>query len=139
MKFVICWLISVADTLGVFSSLYMLFALGRRPGEDLGVFAAYLPNDFHYAWAGAVFAILPAIATAIYGTMNYDLTLSRGIIRWTSPLNYFENSVVYFFKSLILTGAVWAALITFFLFKCFPNYNFAWTLDMVKSFVHIFI
>ncbi len=139
MKVFICWLISVADTIGLLSFIYMLSALGTKPEDDLGAYAAYIPNDFHYAVAGGVAAIIPAIATAIYGTLNYELTLSWAVIRWMSPLNIFKNRVVYFFKSLILSGAVWAALFTFCLFKCFPNTNFEWVLETVKRFVHLFI
>ena len=56
MKIVICWLISIADTLGVFSFLYMLSALGTKPTDDLGEYAAYIPNNPHYAIAGGIAA-----------------------------------------------------------------------------------
>ena len=139
MKVFICWLISLADILGVWSAVYMLIALGTRSTANLGEYAAYIPNNPHYAIAGCIAAIIPAIITAIFGIKNYDLTMSRGIIRWTSPLNFFKSSVAYFFKTLFLTGAVWAALITFCLFKCFPNTNFEWVLIAVKKFLHLFI
>lgn len=139
MRIFICWLITLSDLLGIPSGLYILYALGRHTAEDLGVYAAYIPTDFHVVVAGSVAAIIPAIATAMFGSINYNLLLSWAIIRWMSPLNIFTNKIYYFFKTLFLTGAVWAALITFFLYKCFPNTSFEWVLNMIKGFVHLFI
>ena len=123
MRVFICWLINVCDWVGEISIYYMILALSEEAAQSNSFLSQYFPTNFHFAVAGAVLAIIPAIITAVYATLNYDLVLSWAIIRWMSPLNIVTNQFFYFFKTLILSGAAWAAFLTYLTFRLFPNAN----------------
>ena len=128
MRVFICWLINVSDWIGEIS-LWMMLAMS----------ANYFEKGDYSPLFGAVAAIIPAFVTAIYAAINYELVLSWAIIRWTSPLNLFTNRIFYFLKTLILSGAAWAALIAYLARRWFPNESFEWVIPFVKSIYHWFV
>lgn len=138
MRVFICWLINAADWVGELSIIYMVIAFSTKP-TNISWLNQYIPTDPYFSIAGALIAIIPAIITAIYATINYDLVLSWAVIRWMSPLNIVTNQFFYFFKTLFLSGAAWAAFITCLLFRLFPNENFKWSLNIMKSIYHLFV
>ena len=135
MRVFICWLISLSDWVGELSLYYvfLVFSGSNSIKPEYAFIAEMIPPNIHFLVAGCVMAVIPAIITAIYGTINYDLVLSWAVVRWMSPLNIVTNQVFYFFKTLFLSGAAWAALFTYFTFKYFPNANLEWFTNMVKS------
>lgn len=135
MRVFICWLISMSDWVGELSLFYVFLVFGGADGikPEYAFIAEMIPPDIHFLIAGSVMAIIPAIITAIYGTINYDLVLSWAIVRWMSPLNIFTNQVFYFFKTLFLSGAAWAALFTYLTYKFFPNANLEWFTNFAKT------
>ena len=138
MRVFICWLINVCDWVGELSIVYLILAISKH--ETTSDFInQYVPSDPHFAIAGGVMAIIPAIVTAIYATLNYELVLSWAVIRWMSPLNIVTNKIFYFFKTLFLSGAAWAALLTILSFKLFPNANMDWALNLLKIIIGVFI
>ena len=137
MRVFICWLINVCDWVGELSIVYLILAISKH--ETTSDFInQYVPSDPHFAIAGGVMAIIPAIVTAIYATLNYELVLSWAVIRWMSPLNIVTNKIFYFFKTLFLSGAAWAALLTILSFKLFPNANMDWALNLLKIIIGVF-
>lgn len=143
MRVFICWLINVCDWVGELSIAYMFVAIVPHQATNSTFLNQIIPTDPHFAILGAMLAIIPAIVTAVYATMNYDLILSWAVIRWMSPLNIVSNQFYYFFKTLILIGAAWAALLTYLTFKLFPNLNLDWTGPFVRKIVegiyHFFV
>ena len=138
MRVFICWLINVCDWVGELSIVYLILAISKH--ETTSDFInQYVPSDPHFAIAGGVMAIIPAIVTAIYATLNYELVLSWAVIRWMSPLNIVTSKIFYFFKTLFLSGAAWAALLTILSFKLFPNANMDWALNLLKIIIGVFI
>lgn len=135
MKIFLCWLINVCDWVGELSIAYMLVAIVPHQATNSTFLNQLIPTDSHFALFGAMLAIIPAIITAVYATKNYDLVLSWAVIRWMSPLNIVSNQFYYFFKTLILMGAAWAALLTWLTFKLFPNLNLDWTGSFVREIV----
>ena len=138
----ICWLISMSDWVGELSLYYVLLVLGGAGADNLkpdAFLAGMMPPDIRFLVVGSVMAIIPAIVTAIYGTINYDLVLSWSIVRLMSPLNIFTNQVFYFFKTLFLSGAAWAALFTYLSFKYFPNTNLEWFTNIAAIIFKFFI
>lgn len=122
MRLFICWLISVTDWIGGLA-IYIMF--GVVPVMwGAGVFF----------W-GAMVAIIPAFITAIYAAINYELVLSWAVVRWMSPLNIVSNRVYYFIKTLVLSGAAWALLISYVSHKLFPNEDFEWTIPYVRNLI----
>ena len=122
---------------------YMLVAIAPHQPTNSTFVNQLIPTDPHFALFGAMLAIIPAIVTAVYATLNYNLILSWAVIRRMSPLNIISNQFYFFFKTLILMGAVWAALLTCLTFKLFPNLNLDWTLPFVRKIVdgifHFFV
>lgn len=136
MRIFLCWLINVCDWVGELSIFYMFIAIQGNSfefNEQYAFLYKYFPVDGHFAILGGILAIIPALVTAIYAAINYDLVLSWAVIRWMSPLNIFTSIVFYFFKTLFLMGAVWAALFTYLTFKFFPNADLSWTTSFLKS------
>ena len=138
MRVFICWLINVCDWVGELSIVYLILAISEHDTTS-DLINQYVPLDPHFAIAGGVMAIIPAIVTAIYATLNYELVLSWAVIRWMSPLNIVTNQIFYFFKTLFLSGAAWAAILTILTFKLFPNANMDWALNILKNIIGIFI
>ena len=139
MRVFICWLISLCDWIGELSFIYVFIALTPHQATNNSFWDQVLPADPHFALVGGLMAIIPAIVTAVYATKNYDLVLSWAVIRWLSPLNIVTNQFFFFFKTLILSGAAWAALFTYFTFRWFPNANFDWTTRLIKSVFALFM
>lgn len=139
MRIFICWLINLCDWVGELSIFYMLVSITPHQATNSHFMDQILPTDPLFAVAGAVMAIIPAIVTAIYATLNYKLVLSWAVIRWMSPLNIVTNQFFYFFKTLFLSGAAWAALLTYLIFKWFPNANLDWIPRLIKSIVGLFV
>lgn len=137
MKVFVCWLINVCDWVGELSIIYLLAAISEEP-TNYAFLNNYLPQDNRFVIAGAFMAIIPAIVTAIYATLNFNLVLSWAVIRWMSPLNIVTNQLFYFFKTLFLSGAAWAAILTFFMYKWFPNADLDWTLPLLKNIADYF-
>lgn len=137
MKVFVCWLINVCDWVGELSIIYLLSAISEKP-----TYFAFLnnniPQDNRFVIAGALMAIIPAIVTAIYATLNYNLVLSWAVVRWMSPLNIITNQFFYFFKTLFLSGAAWAAFITYNMYKWFPNANLDWALPLLRKIADYF-
>ena len=138
MRVFICWLINICDWVGELSIVYLILAISEHDTTS-DLINQYVPPDPHFAIAGGVMAIIPAIVTAIYATLNYELVLSWAVIRWMSPLNIVTNQIFYFFKTLFLSGAAWAAILTILTFKLFPNANMDWALNILKNIIGIFI
>ena len=132
MKVFVCWLINVCDWVGELSIVYLLAAISGKP-TSYAFLNNYLPLDYRFVIAGALMAIVPAIVTAIYATMNYNLVLSWAVVRWMSPLNIVTNQFFYFFKTLFLSGAAWAAFLTCLVYKWFPNANLEWALPLMRK------
>ena len=120
MRVFICWLINACDWIGGLS-FYAWFVI--------------LPLWKKVVVFGSIVAIIPAFITAIYAAMNYELMLSRGMIRWMSPLNIVTNRFYYFFKVLFLSGAAWSVIISYCAHKFFPNENFDWLVPFLKNVV----
>lgn len=143
MRVFICWLINVCDWVGELSIVYMVIAVSENTQTNNTFLNDLIPTDIHFAIAGALMAIIPAFVTAVYATLNYDLLLSWAVIRWMSPLNIVTNQFFYFFKTLFLSGAAWAAILTILTFKLFPNANLEWigpiVRNVVNSIYHFFI
>lgn len=135
MKIFICWLINVCDWVGELSIVYMVIAFSTKP-TNCSWLNQYIPTDSHFAIAGGIMAVIPAIITAIYAALNYELVLSWAVIRWMSPLNIVTNQFFYFFKTLFLSGASWAALLTYLTFKLNPNANLEWFMNLFRNVIN---
>lgn len=120
MRVFICWLINACDWLGAISFWFMI------------AMAPILGNAF---FLGVLAAIIPAVITAVYAAINYELMLSWAVIRWMSPLNIVTNRIFYFFKVLVLSGALWALIISYSAHKLFPNESFDWALVLFRKFI----
>lgn len=140
MRVFICWLISMLDWVGELSLYYIFlsFVGSKEIKPEYAYIAEIVPDDIHFLLAGSIIAIIPAIITAVYGTINYDLVLSWAVVRWMSPLNVFSNQVFYFFKTLFLSGAAYAALFTYILFRYFPDTDLKWSAQILKAIVLYF-
>ena len=96
MKIFLCWLINVCDWVGVLSMAYMLVAIAPHQPTNSTFVNQLIPTDPHFALFGAMLAIIPAIVTAVYATLNYNLILSWAVIRRMSPLNIISS--IFFSK-----------------------------------------
>ena len=81
------------------ANAYMVIAVSENTQTNNTFLNNLIPTDIHFAIVGALMAIIPAIVTAVYATLNYDLVLSWAVIRWMSPLNIVTNQFFYFFKT----------------------------------------
>ena len=122
MRVFICWLISVTDWIGGLAIYFMIGVVPVLWGS--GVF-----------FLGAMAAIIPAFITATYAAINYELVLSWAVVRWMSPLNIVSNRFYYFIKTLVLSGASWALLISYLAHKLFPNETFEWTVPFARNMI----
>ena len=131
MKVFICWLISIfTDIVG---SLVFIFLLGggyqiiQRSMHELHVDGYY---TFEFS---ATVAVVLSILTAFYAAINYELTLSWAVLRWTSPLNVFSGRISHFFLTLFFSYVAWTATLFISISYIFPQARFKWIVPFIKG------
>lgn len=129
MKVLVCWLISIfTDIVGAF------VLIGLLGGYDIHSNLHELHADGNYTLEfSALTAIILSILTAFYAAINYELTLSWAVIRWTSPLNVFSGRISHFFLTLVFSYAAWTATLFISISYIFPQARFKWIVPFIKG------
>ena len=130
MKVFKFWLITnLTDWIGAFVLIFLIF---NNEAYHSILNKLHASNSYLIEFS-AVAAIVPAIWIAIYAASNYELLLSSGVLRWTSPLNLFTGRMSFFLKTMTFSGATWFAIIGIFFQMLMPNVHFEWIVPILKG------